>query len=197
MKKISLLTMSLLLTLTLFAQKEETMFGKSGLRLTGAWGGSTTMITEVVNDNAIYTGGYGGLEFGRSLFIGWGGYKLINDIDFDEFETQSFDMEYKGLMLGYALNAHKPIHPIFMIMGAKGEVEVDDFGAKDNIFVVQPSLGIELNVFRWFHLGLRGGYRMVTDTDMTGLTDSDLSAPFGEVNLKFGFSWEEINQLVA
>ena len=189
MKKLSLMTMAMLLSIALFAQTEETMFGKSGLRLTGAWGGSSTMITEISDDYAVYTGGFGGLEFGRSVFVGWGGYKLINDIEFDQIEPQSFEMKYNGLMVGYAYNAHKPIHPTFMLMGGKGKIEMDDIDRKDNIFVVQPSIGVELNVFRWFHLGLRGGYRMVTDTDLVGLSDSDLSAPFGEVNLKFGFSW--------
>ena len=189
MKKMYLITMILLMTIGLFAQREETLFGKSGLHLSGAWGGSTMSVTKFSDDYALYSGGFGGLEFGRSLFVGWGGYQLINDVEFDALTAQNFEMKYNGLMLGYALNAHKPIHPTFMLMAGKGQVEIDDINNKDKIFVIQPSLGVELNIFRWLHIGLNGGYRIVTDTDLLDLSDSDLSAPYGEIRFKFGWSW--------
>ena len=189
MKKISLMALSLLMTVSLFAQREETLFGKSGLRLSGAWGGSTLSVTKFSDDYAVFSGGFGGLEFGKSVFVGWGGYSLVNDVEFDAFTAQNFEMNYNGLMLGYAFNGQKAIHPTFMLMGGKGDIELEDAGSSDKIFVIQPSLGVELNVFRWFHLGLTGGYRIVTDTDIVGLTDNDLSAPFGQISFKFGWSW--------
>jgi hypothetical protein len=59
----------------------------------------------------------------------------------------------------------------------------------DRIFAVQPTAGIEINVFRWFHVGLEGGYRFISDSNVEGLTDSDLSGPFGQATLRFGWSW--------
>jgi len=189
MKKISLLAMALLMTVALFAQREETIFGKSGLKVTGAWGGSTTNISQVADDYAVYTGGFGGVEFNRSVFIGWGGYKLVSDVLIGEIGMeQNLEMDYNGLMIGYALMPHKPIHASFMLMGGQGNMQLGE-GRKDNIFVVQPSAGLEMNVFRWFHIGLRGGYRAVMDSDVPEITDTDLSGIFGEANLKFGISW--------
>ncbi|MFT4663431.1 MAG: hypothetical protein ACI9VN_001713 [Patescibacteria group bacterium] len=189
MKKLSLLAMSLLMTIALFAQKEETIFGKSGLRLSGAWGGSSTNISQIEDNYAVYSGGFGGLEFNRSVFIGWGGYKLVSDVLIgDVGAEQNLEMDYNGLIFGYALKPHKPIHATFMLMGGKGDVQLGE-GQKDKIFVVKPSAGLELNVFRWFHIGLRGGYRIVTDSDIVDISDTDLSGFFGEANLKFGISW--------
>ena len=190
MKKLSLFVLSFLMTLNLFAQREETIFGKSGLRISGGWGGSTTNISQVGDDYAVYNGGFGGVEFNRSVFIGWGGYKLVNDVNFAAYPNQNLEMFYNGLMIGYALRAYKPIHPIFMLMGGKGYMKVPEISGKDYLFVVKPSVGLELNVFRWFHIGLRGGYRIVTDSDVAGITDQDLSGFFGEANLKFGMSWD-------
>ncbi len=189
MKKISLLIFSLFLAISLFAQREETLFGPYGLQLTGVWGGPSASITQFDNDYAVYTGGSLGLEFGRIVFVGWGRHQLVNDVDFDAFTAQNFEMKYNGLILGAMALAHKPVHPTFKVLTGRGKIEIDDLSRSDKIFVIQPALGIELNIFRWFHLELTGGYRIVTDTDIPELTDEDLSAPFGELTFKFGYSW--------
>jgi len=190
MKKLSLVAMSLLMTIALFAQKEQTIFGKSGLRLSGAWGGTSSNVSQIADDYALYAGGFGGLEFNRSVFIGWGGYKLGSDVLIGESgSTQNLEMKYNGMMIGYALKPHKPLHANFMVMGGKGNVELGESG-KDKIYVIKPSAGLELNVFRWFHIGLRGGYRIVADSDIADVSDTDLSGFFGEANFKFGISWD-------
>jgi Outer membrane protein beta-barrel domain len=190
MKKLSVLAMTLLMTVSLFAQKEETIFGKSGLRISGAWGGTSSNISQIADDYAVFNGGFGGIEFNRAVFIGWGGYKLNSDVQVGEMPTSpNLEMNYNGLMLGYTLQPHKPIHATFMVMGGKGDLQVND-SAEDNIIVVKPSAGLELNVFRWFHIGLRGGYRMVLDSDLPEVNDTDLSGIFAEANLKFGISWD-------
>ena len=59
----------------------------------------------------------------------------------------------------------------------------------DRIFALQPSLGVEINVFRWLHLGLEGGYRFISDSNLEGLDDAALSGGFGQATLRFGWSW--------
>jgi hypothetical protein len=59
----------------------------------------------------------------------------------------------------------------------------------DRVYVVQPSAGIEINVFRWFRLGLEGGYRFVSDSNIPELSNQQLSGAFGQASLRFGFSW--------
>ena len=89
---------------------------------------------------------------------------------------------------GYAPYAYKALHPQFMLLMGGGEVDLKDVG-DDNVFVIQPSAGIEINVFRWFRLGLEGGYRFVTNTDLPAINDNDLSDFYGELKFKFGWSW--------
>ncbi len=191
MKRLTMFICAILLcSLTSQAQNRssETLFGNRGLQFSGIWGGTATSITKFDQDYAVYSGGYGGLEFGRSLFVGWGGFRLVSDVDLSSLANNRFDMRYNGLMLGYAFRSYKVIHPTFMVLAGKGKVNVNNEG-EDKVFVIQPALGVELNVLKWFRIGLEGGYRIVTDTDLKGISDEDLSAPFGEVKFKFGISW--------
>ena len=169
-----------------FAQKDETLFNRSGVRLTGAWGGSSLSISKLENENAIYRGGFGGLEFNKSIFLGWGGMELQSDARLEGGDITN--MDYNGFIAGYAPAAHKAFHPQFMLMVGGGNVTVSG-ETPDKILVIQPSVGVEINVFRWFRIGLNGGYRIVNDTEFASITDSDLSTPYGEVKFKFGWSW--------
>ena len=54
---------------------------------------------------------------------------------------------------------------------------------------MQPSAGVEINVFRWFRLGLEGGYRFVNDNDIAAIQDTQIEGAYGQASLKFGFSW--------
>jgi hypothetical protein len=194
MKKL-LLALSCLFVLTVAqAQREETVFGKSGLRLTGAWGGWDFSLTKFDQDYGAFTGGFGGLEFNKAVLLGYGKYRLINDVQWeDDFDNNRINMEYGGLIVGVTPYASKTIHPSIQLLAGKGKVSLND-GVEDRIFTIQPALGFEVNVFRWFHLGVSGGYRFIMDTELSGLTDADLSAPYGEMKLKFGLSWGRGNR---
>lgn len=187
MKKTIFLILGLVLTLNLSAQRDETLFNR-GIGLSGAWGGSSFGMTAFKDDVGIMTGGYGGLEFNKNVFIGWGGFETQNDVNFGTNGDSEFDLQYNGLILGYAMGSHRVLHPQFMLLTGGGRARVQGQGS-DNVFVLQPSVGVEVNVFRWFRIGLDAGYRVVTNTDLDGLKSTDLSAPYGELKFKFGWSW--------
>ena len=170
------------------AQADETLFNKSGLGLTGAWGGWTSGIAAFSDNPALTKGGYGGLEFGKNLFVGWAGYQTVDRVPFATNDLSRFGFDYGGLMLGYAPYAHRAVHPQIGFLFGGGEVSVENAGS-DAVWVIQPSLGLELNVFRWFRLGVEGGYRYVSNSDIPDYTGQDLSALYGELRLKFGWSW--------
>lgn len=191
MKKL-IIALSLLLVglITLSGQREETLFGD--LDFSGAWGGTKVNFTAFGDDFTVFKGGWGGLEFNKDFFIGWGGFSSDDDFRLPELPDNEFSMRYNGLMLGYGFNSHKALHPKFAMLIGGGRIEMDDID-RDQLFVLQPSLGVELNIFRWFRLGLNGGYRIVADTDIPGLTDQALSAPFTQLVFKFGYSWGRRN----
>lgn len=186
MKKYLLATVGALFIVTgLFAQGDQTVLGKAGLGWTGVWGGFTTGLTAFEDDYALTKGGFGGLEFGRKLLIGWGGFHTKEPND--NFNSQ-YDLKYNGLILGYAVQSDKVIHPEFKLLVGGGDAEIVGEGS-DRVFVVQPSAGIEVNVFKFFRFGLDGGYRFVTNTDIPNVQETDFSSFYGELKFKFGLTW--------
>lgn len=182
------LFLSLFCSTGVFAQKEETVLGGRNFGFSGIWGGTHHQITSFGNANSYIHGWHFGLEFGKSILVGLGGYHLVDDVKWDQIQNQNFEMNWRSLSLGYAFLPYKAVHPTLSVEGGAGRVELTNEG-KDNIFVVQPTAGVEINVFRWFHIGLEGGYRFVTDSSLPSLDDASLSGAFGQASFKFGFSW--------
>lgn len=184
-----LLPAFLLATTFLFAQREETILGTRGLSVTGAWGGSQHQLTQFGGQNAYIDGGFFALEFGKALSIGLGNYGLNDNIIWRGASDQQFDLRWSTLSLDYAIRAHKAIHPMLGLEGGFGRAELGN-ERSDLLFILQPTAGIEINVFRWFHLSLKGGYRFATNNSLAGLSDAYLSGTYGQVTLRYGLSWE-------
>jgi hypothetical protein len=187
-KTFFLSVLALLLVFPAFSQKEQTVMGGRNFGLTGIWGGYKHQITQFGNTNSYIRGGNFGLEFGKTLFVGFGKYRLTDDFDWDQIQNQNFDMNWSVLDLSYAFQGYRAIHPMVNLNMGPGKVKLSGEG-EDNIFVIQPAAGVEINVFRWFHIGLEGGYRFVTDSSLPSLSDDALSGAYGQASLKFGFSW--------
>jgi len=190
MKRLTVILAICVLSTTISAQKENTFFGHNGLRLTGAWGGASHSINKFDGQRASFSGRFGGLEFGKKLLVGWGHFDLNNSSN-AIVEGRAIDMDYRGLILGLAPNATKKLHMSYGLMLGKGKVDLANLDSNDSdkIYVIQPSAGVELNVFRWFHVGLEGGYRFVRDSDIANLSNADISSPYANLRLKFGWSW--------
>lgn len=186
--KISFLALALfLMTFSARAQNEETVLGSRNLGLSGIWGGSQHQLARFGDDNSYLKGWNFGLEFGKSLLVGIGKYDITGEILWNNQPGQNFDMKWRTVELGYAFQSYRAVHPVINVDAGRGKVRYAG-EAEDRILVIQPSAGIEINVFRWFHVGLEGGYRFVTDSDIS-LSDQQLSGAFGQATLKFGFSW--------
>ncbi|MDA9773854.1 hypothetical protein N9B82_02760 [Saprospiraceae bacterium] len=184
MKKL-LFLLVFLMTSTVFvsAQKDETIFGRNGIRLTGAWGGYMQNISSFENDFSISRNGFFLFELNKKVLIGWDGLNA----NYNNSSLGNLDLNSNGFTLGYSPLAHKPIHPIINVYGGRGKIE----GAEilDNVYVWQPSVSVEMNVFRWFKLGIDGGYRFITESNLTGVSSQELSGPYAGLKLKFGWSW--------
>jgi hypothetical protein len=69
------------------------------------------------------------------------------------------------------------------------DIEIDDegFTRNDNIFVVTPEVGVEVNVFRWFKIAGTVGYRAVTGVNsISGQSNEDFSGMAGTLTFRFG-----------
>ncbi|MDX1684502.1 MAG: hypothetical protein R3275_04650 [Saprospiraceae bacterium] len=163
------------------AQSDETLFNHNGIKLTGIWAGNTSNINEDNDDYGVFHGGFVFAEFNKSFTFGWQGYGL-ND--------QGLEMDFNGIHIGYAHESFRVLHPTFTMFAGRGEFETqDELELEDNVFALQPSLGLEMNIVKWFRLGLDVGYRFVFDSDLVGYSDTDVSEPYVGLRLKFGYSW--------
>lgn len=178
----------LLSSFSAFSQREETVLGRRNLGFSGIWGGWKHQMTQLGENNVYNYGGFFGLEFGKSLLVGFGAYHLDDRFTSGPLQERQFDLRWRVLKLGYSFQPYKAVHPIINLDAGRGRVKIAGEG-DDQVYVIQPSAGVELNIFRWFHLGIEGGYRFVTDTNYPNVTDKDLSGAFAQATLKFGFSW--------
>ena len=173
-----------------FAQREETVIGDSGLGFSGAWGGWTYNMGQFAKQNSSYSGGMWALEFGKRFYIGMlsynTGYQPLTN------NTKTFSVKSNNLLLGYSLQSYRPVHPIFSLAMSSSTLKLRTDAnneAEDKVFMLHPAVGAELNLTRWCHVDAQVGYRAVMDSDFAGFTDKDFSGFYGQVNLKFGFSW--------
>lgn len=170
--------------------REDTLVGR-GIE-SGGFGGPAVRFSEVQDEFAVFAGGRGGWIIDHVFFLGGGGYGLANDVDLDTIHSFSFreiEFGYGGLEMGYIHESDRLVHfTVQLLIGAGGVTRNDDFVSYDSdaVFVLEPSADIVLNVTTYFRLAAGGGYRAVTGTDMPGIDDEDLSAPFASITLKFG-----------
>lgn len=170
------------------AQAQETLFGS--LDLTGFWYTNSQNFSFYEDDARYFGGGSVDFEFGKSLYIGWSWSRMRDDAVITGFDrTEFFRLRHHGLNLAYTPSSNRVIHPRFGVYAGGGRIEITGEG-KDRIFGISPSLGAELNITSWFRLGLEGGYRFITDVDVSGFDSQDFSTPYAQLQLRFGFSWD-------
>lgn len=185
MKKLMSIIAIAFFATTIFAQREQTIIGDSGWGFSGAWGGWSYNYGQINKNNQQFNGGTWALEFGKKFYIGG----LHYDAAYNQNGSTAFNMRVNNLLLGFTPMSYRPIHPVISVALGNGRLTQETSEVRDRVFVVQPQAGIEFNVTRWCHIDAQVGYRFVSDTQFLNLSDSNLSGVYGQVNLKFGYSW--------
>ena len=190
MKKLLLLTLFSTISLLTFSQ-QETLFNRAN-NISG-WGGPMLEISSINGEAVVDVGGGGALIVDNFFF---GGYGLGTDAPNIELDGETFDIDFShgGLWLGYTATPNKVVHVYSTLRFGWGDTSLrDGDGDKiysDNMMVVAPEVGIELNVTSWFRLALTGGYRFVNGIDalpeLSGLNDDSFTSPFAGVTFRFG-----------
>ena len=184
MKKNLLAIVLCFLTVSMFAQRAETLLGNARAR--GAFG---AVITEFgsFNNNDISTshGGGGGIII-DNFFIGAYG---LGSGDWNDFEDGKLEMGHGGFWLGYTSPHYRLVHLYSSVKLGWGaiDLDLDDFNGSDNIFVATPEVGAELNLTRWLKVAGTVGYRNVTGVkESTGTKNSDYSGMVGTLTFRIG-----------
>lgn len=171
------------------AQQVETLFGKGGPKIRGAYGAASQKFSSIDGQFANLLGGYGGVLFTNNVMIGAGAYALLNgnSIDIENDRNTSRHLTYVGLVAEKTFRSEKAFHFYTKLLtGAAfigeqnrlpdgGQYTISSRGA----FVIEPELAAELNLTKWFRISGGLSYRLIA-------SESPYSAPAATVSLKFG-----------
>jgi hypothetical protein len=193
MKLFMVLCIIAVFALPAFGQ-DETLIGAEFH--SGGYGGAEVKIGPMLGTTGVLVGGRGGWVINHTFMIGGGGYGLVNDVrvkDIDVYGRPAFlGFGYGGLYLEYIGNSEKVVHYTIGMMIGGGGIEYRDSlktfkdHNPDAVFVLEPSLSVEMNVTSFFRLGVGASYRYVSGVNTIGLTNKELSDVTGTITLKFG-----------
>ncbi len=172
--------------------QHETIFGDA--RVVGGFG-SPIFEFGLGNDLSTSSGGGGGVVIGNAFLGGYGMASvnledLLNDNDIKELE-----IGHGGFWLGYTYKPYRLVHLYSTAKIGWGAVNIrvdngfDPFDEDtDQIFVLTPELGLEVNIFKWFRVAGAAGYRWVNGTNGKGMyEDEDFSGTVASLTLRFGW----------
>ncbi|MEL6668103.1 MAG: hypothetical protein AAFP08_03990 [Bacteroidota bacterium] len=170
----------------------QTILGRSQLN-----GGFGSPLLEIGVSDGItnMVGGGGGLVF-RNFFFGLYGLGSTDALGelLDEGEISRLEIAHGGLWFGITPQSYNAVHPYMSIKAGWGAVEVDfddpsqDFDDVDQVFVLTPEIGMELNLTRWMRVSGGLGYRYLSGiNEGNPVNESDLNGLVANVTLRFGW----------
>lgn len=193
-----------------FAQYEQEIPVKETKTLLGdgtkvrGFGSLDMRMTEFNDDLGLIMGVHGGIIMNNHFVIGLGGYGLTSNFLIENTEgSDELYMYggYGGLILGAIFSPKELIHIYTPVLIGAGGMEITDRNYMNNFhrppsfgtyientafFVVEPGIEVEINVTRFFKIGLGASYRLIRESDLNTVSDSDLSGFSGGLSLKFG-----------
>jgi hypothetical protein len=147
-------------------------------------------ITPIKSQTTELAGGILGTSVGRALYLGVGGYTLVNSVNTDSgaLKLKAFDIWYVGAHADYTLFSTELFHG--SLSGFLGGGQANNSASTDsaNLFIAEPDINMEFNLTTTLELGVGIGYRFVNGSSLNNLSNSDLSSWVGTVF----FRWTEV-----
>lgn len=182
-------------------KKTKTLFGKNS-KVRG-FGALDFRLSEFKGDLALLAGVHGGIIINDHFMIGLGGRGITTNVSFDGINpTDKLHLYggYGGLMIGGVFAPKEAIHITVPILIGAGGAEVtnqnyfvsnthlDPNGFHENsaFFIVEPGVEVEINLTKFFRIGIGASYRMVNGSDFVNIKDKELSGFSSGISLKFG-----------
>jgi hypothetical protein len=186
--------------------RDETLFG--GVQSSGGYGAPTVALTTLNGETAAMVGGQGGWVLNRRFVLGGAlrGIAPRPDVNVrnrspSDPESAQVQLGYMGLLLEYIGAPSSLFHYGAEVVVGGGNVELvgdqgfqagpsvsDESFERSAVFAAEVGARAELNVTSFFRIGLSGGYRLVSGADLekAAVSGGDLSAPYGQLSLRFG-----------
>ena len=182
--------------------QDQTLFNRS--KRVGIYVSSLTEVGPIYDPTELSSGGGLAVVLGNSFLGFYGMAGLDYDQLFFDGDLERIDLAHGGLWYGFTPFQESVIHPVASVKAGWGVVNVDidnfhsfpdeenifnleDDDLADNILVVTPELGLELNITRWLRVSGTAGYRFVDGVSTPNLTDEDFSGWNGTLALKIGW----------
>lgn len=180
---------------TMLSAQHEALF--DDISSFGAFGGPILEFSSI-NGQLVADVGGGGALILDEFFIG--GYGMGTDYPEVIFETEidgelteidaDIDFGHGGLWFGYVRDIERKMHLYSSLKVGWGRANLEHDIAdlpSDRLFVLTPEIGIELNMTKFFRVGLTGGYRIVNGVSrLPGLDNQDFSSPTVGITFRFG-----------
>ncbi|MHA7879695.1 MAG: hypothetical protein ACX931_07880 [Saccharospirillum sp.] len=184
------ITAGALLALGSTVAAKDTLIDMDNARA-GGFGGPVVKIGPVYDTSSVMLGGEGAATFTageHSLFIGGGGYGLVNAPDFGS--EDKLEMGYGGLIIGYTHRPDQLIHvETKLLLGFGGVTVVNLDGDRQDdasFFASEISITGEANLTDFFEIGVGAAYRQTSQPNIDRLKARDLSGPSMVVTFQFG-----------
>lgn len=186
-----ILLLTFLFTDLSFAQT-ETLAGRT--RGGGGFGGPFMEVGRITGNVGTSVGGGGAGIFGDVFFGGFGFGASYGDAIVGGRRNR-VTMGAGGFWMGYTPQIRKLVHPYTSLKIGWGGVHVQPPNAtsgdekySDRITLLQPELGMEVNITRWFRLAISGGYRFISGVNSLpgGLSNNDFRSLTGNLTFRFG-----------
>jgi len=170
----------------------------------GGFLGLSSKVADVNGQTALLTGGQLAMVLNHSLNIGLVGYGLVTDVNANYIDVSGrdyfFEMGYGGLLVEPVIRPNKLVHISFPVILGGGWAGVTDerfyeagfnydhdVVESDVFWVVEPSVNVEVNIWKIARIGFGMGYRYLGDTNFENTTDADMSGLSGNVTFKLGW----------
>lgn len=193
--------LGIIMVSNLVAQEDDedfkTIFGNNNFTISG-FGGPFMSFSAIGDEFVHEMGGGGGVLLGN-LFIGGYGIGKTNSIPYKpeegDIEEYNLDFGHGGFWLGYIFMPKKAIHPVVhstfgwgsLLKNRKTDYGPDVNVSSNTVFVVSPTIEVEMNFARFFKFGIGANYRLVYGLNHTPYTFSDFAKPGGFISFKFGW----------
>lgn len=155
------------------------------------------------NYQTVETGGRLAWIIDHSVALGLYGNGFVSASDFDKMidnKNTSITLAggYGGFFVEPIILPKKPIHISIPLMVGVGGATYDTFGIDEDSFdhfgnghadafmVLKAGAELELNMLRFFRIGLGASYRYVYGLNLEGFGKNDLNGITGTIALKFG-----------
>ena len=164
----------------------------------GGFGALVVKATSFTGRTDMMTGARAGWIVNHSFIIGGGLYMLTSTSTAPSLARTNFEnrklklkVNYWGAEFEYILFPESLFHlsaTAFLGTGNIGYIDQydNDFDIKDGVYVCEPGINATININRWCRISGGASYRLISDTSLVGLTNSNMSGISGNFTVRFG-----------